>query len=122
MKNVVELRYSQAFKLQVVDEIEKGVFGCCKAASRHYGIAGATTVRGWVRQWGKNHLLRKVVRVEAVGESDRIAQLQKQLEKLERALGQSAAERLLAEEYLKLACGQLGQEVEAFKKKSDGQR
>jgi transposase len=105
-----------------VKELESGVFDCPKAASRHYGIKGATTVRDWLRSMGKDHLLRKLVRVEAVGEADRVARLQKQVEQLERALGQSAAERLLAEQYLKLACGRLGEEVEAFKKKSDGPR
>jgi transposase-like protein len=122
MKNKVELRYSQAFKLQVVQELESGVFDCPRAASQHYGIKGATTVRDWLRRFGKDHLLRKLVRVEAVGEADRVAKLHRRVEELERALGQSAAERLLAEQYLKLACGRLGEEVEAFKKKSDGRR
>ena len=122
MKNKIELRYSQAFKHQVVQELESGVFDCPRAASQHYGIKGATTVRDWLRRFGKDHLLRKLVRVEAVGEADRVAQLQKQVEQLERALGQSAAEGLLTEQYLKLACTKLGQEVEAFKKKSDGPR
>jgi transposase-like protein len=122
MKNKVELRYSDAFKQQVVKELESGVFDSPKAASRHYGIKGTTTVRGWLRRLGKDHLLRKLVRVEAVGEADRVVLLQKQVEQLERALGQSAAERLLAEQYLKLACGRLGEEVDAFKKKSDGRR
>jgi transposase-like protein len=122
MKNKLELRYSQAFKVQVVNELERGVFDCPRGASNHYGIKGATTVRDWVRRFGKDHLLRKLVRVEAVGEADRIARLRKQVEQLERALGQSAAERLLAEEYLKLACSRLGEEVEVFKKKSDGPR
>ena len=122
MKNKIEIRYSQAFKQQVVAELESGVFDCPRAASQHYGIKGATTVGDWLRRLGKDHLLRKLVRVEAVGEADRVAQLQKHVEQLERALGQSAAERLLAEQYLKLACTKLGEEVEAFKKKSGGPR
>ncbi len=69
MRNRVELRYSAAFKRQVVGEVESGRFDSVWAASRHYGIKGTTTVRGWARQMGKGHLLAKVVRVEQVGEA-----------------------------------------------------
>ena len=120
MRNRVELRYSVAFKRQVVEEVESGRFDSVSAASGHYGIKGATTVRGWVRQMGKSHLLAKVVRVEQVGEADRVAALRREVERLQRALGQTQAERLLEAEFLRLACGQLGEEVEAFKKKSVG--
>jgi transposase len=122
MTNRVVLHYSGAFKRQVVEEIESGKFDSCRAASRHHGIKGATTVRNWVRRMGKNHLLRKVVRVEQVGEADRVAELRKQVDRLEKALGRSAAECQLAGQYLELACGRLGEGVEEFKKKSDGKR
>jgi transposase-like protein len=115
-------KYSQCFKRQVVTEIESGRFPSIGAANLHHGITGATTVKRWLRQLGKNHLLAKVVRVEQAGEADRIAQLKSQLERLQKALGQTQAENLLNAEYLKLACEQMGEEVESFKKKSDGKR
>ena len=111
--------YSLAFKRQVVDEIESGRFTLTSAAL-HYGINGSMTVRRWVRSFGKNHLLAKVVRVETVDEGDLILQLRKQVQQLQNALGQTQATSVLTAEYLKLACEQLGQDVEAFKKKSDG--
>jgi hypothetical protein len=40
--------------------------------------------------------------------------------KLERALGQTQAENLLNQELLKRACQRLGEDLEAFKKKSVG--
>lgn len=113
-------RYSQAFKRQVVDEIESGRFDSIQAAGMHHGITGATTVRDWVARLGKNHLLAKVVRVEKPGEADQMMQLRRQVERLQKALGQTQAENLLNGEYLKLACEQMGEEVESFKKKSDG--
>lgn len=100
--------------------MESGRFDSLKAASAHHGITGTITVRQWVRRFGKNHLLAKVVRVEKVGEVDEMTRLRKQIGMLEKALGRTQAEKLLGEEYLKLACEQMGQEVEAFKKKSDG--
>ncbi len=120
MRNRVELRYSGAFKRQVVEEVESGRFDSVSAASAHYGIKGKTTVVRWVRQMGKGHLLAKVVRVEQAGEADRVLALRREVERLQRALGQTQAERLLEAEFLTLACGQLGEEVEAFKKKSGG--
>ena len=122
MKNRVQLRYSRASKRQVVEEIESGRFSGPKAASNHYGINGATTVRDWCRRMGKNHLLAKVVRVEQVGEADQLALLKKQIERLQRSLGQTQADSLLTGEYLKMACERLGEGVEEFKKKSDGRQ
>ena len=113
-------QYSQCFKRQVVEDIESGRFASIQAASAHHGITGATTVRGWLRRLGKNHLLAKVVRVEQAGEADRVMELRRLVQRLEKALGQTQAESLLNAEYLKLACERLGEEVESFKKKSDG--
>lgn len=122
MRNRIVRRYSEAFKRQVVSEIESGRFSSLRDASKHHGITGTVTVRQWVRRFGKNHLLAKVVRVEAVNEVDLVAGLRRQVEQLQKALGQTQAENLLRQEYLKLACEQLGEEVETFKKKFDGKR
>jgi hypothetical protein len=65
-------------------------------------------------------LLAKVVRVEQAGEADVMADLRRQIERLQKALGQTQAQNLLNAEYLKLACARMGEEVEAFKKNSDG--
>lgn len=120
MQQRIARRYSLCFKRQLVSELESGRFNSVQAASLHYGIKGATTVRGWVRRFGKSHLLAKVVRVEAVGEADQLLALRREVERLQRALGQTQAESLLKDEYLKLACDRLGEEVDSFKKKLDG--
>jgi transposase len=43
--------YSLAFKLQVVQEIERGHIGL-KAAQDKYGIQGDSTVRKWLKKYG----------------------------------------------------------------------
>ena len=43
--------YSMSFKLQVVQEVERGELGI-KAASHKYGIQGDATVRTWLRKYG----------------------------------------------------------------------
>jgi transposase len=122
MRNRLVRRYSQCFKRQVVEEVESGRFGSIQEAGEHHGIRGATTVRDWVRRFGKGHLLSKVVRVEQIGEADVVLGLRRQVARLEKSLGQTQAQSLLNEEYLKLACERMGEELEAFKKKSDGKR
>lgn len=113
-------RYSVCFKRQVVADLESGRFDSLDAARRHYEIGGRGTISRWLRQYGKNHLQAKVVRVQKPDEADRIRQLQQRVAELERALGQTQAQNVLQAAYLKLACAELGQEVEAFTKKCDG--
>jgi transposase-like protein len=73
MRERLVQRYSQAFKRQVVDDIESGRFASIAAASLHHGIAGKNTVRNWVLRLGKNHLLAKVVRVEKPDEASQLS-------------------------------------------------
>jgi len=44
--------YTMAFKLAVVDQVEKGELGYKQAQDR-YGIQGASTVLQWVRRYGR---------------------------------------------------------------------
>jgi transposase-like protein len=122
MRNRVTLRYSESFKRQVVEDLESGRFSCVEEANRHHGIKGSMTVRKWVVRLGKNHLLAKVVRVEKPDEAGLISSLRREIAQLHKSLGQTQAQSLLNQSYLELACQQLGQEVDAFKKKCDGKR
>jgi transposase-like protein len=110
-------QYSSCFKRQVVEDLESGRFDSIKAARRHYGIAGSDTVQRWLRKYGKNHLLPKVVIVQKPDEKDQIRQLKRQVAELQRVLGQTQAQNVLNAEFLKIACEDLGCDIEAFKKK-----
>jgi transposase-like protein len=115
------MRYSEAFKLQVVHDIENGRYGNCHEAAAVYGIRGRGTVARWVRHYGKSHLLRKVVRVETADERGEIERLKAQVREFQAALSDAHLELRLERSYLKLACRAAGQEdVEAFKKKHAG--
>jgi transposase len=55
--------YGLAFKLQVIDEVEKG-YCTYKEAQRKYGIQGRSTVLVWLRKhgrldWTTNHSMSK---------------------------------------------------------------
>ena len=122
MRPSVQIRYSMAFKQQVVGELEAGRFRSLGEARARYGIGGAATIRQWLKRLGKNHLLPKVVRVEKPDEANQVAELKKQIRQLQQALGQTQLENVLNETLLEMACQQLGVDVEAFKKKADTKR
>lgn len=54
-------------------------------AARRYGIKGGSTIANWIKKFGKNHLLNKVVRIEMKGEKDEIKRLEAELRKLKEA-------------------------------------
>lgn len=82
------VRYSAAFKQKVVLELESGKFRSIDEARRVYAISGNGTIQNWIKSFGRNHLLDKVVRVESKDERDRIKELEKEKKQLESALAQ----------------------------------
>ena len=122
MKQRTIRQYSISFRRQVVGDLESGRFDSIESARRHYGIGGGNTIQKWLRKYGKNHLLPKVVIVQKPDEKNQIRELKQQVSQLQCALGQTQAENVLNAAFLKLACGDLGCDVEAFKKKVDTQR
>lgn len=80
----VTIRYSISFKQKVVSEIEKGA--SFESTRRRYGIKGGATLQRWVKEFGKNHLLNKIVRVEMKGEKDRVKELEEEVKRLKIAL------------------------------------
>lgn len=117
MKCQTVMRYSISFKRQVVADLESGRFESIESARQHYGIGGRETIQTWLRKYGKNHLLPKVVIVQKPNERDQIRQLKQQVAELQRALGQTQVENVLNNEFLKIACDELACDVETFKKK-----
>jgi transposase-like protein len=81
----IVLRYSISFKQKVIKEIEEDGIPISNVA-RRYGIKGGGTIQQWLKQYGKNHLLNKIVRVEMKGEKDRVKELEAELKKLKIAL------------------------------------
>jgi transposase len=120
MEQRIIYRYSTAFKRQVVDDLESGRFATIAVAREHYGIAGKATINCWIKRFGRNELLHKVVRVEKPNEKDQISELKQQVRKLHQLLGEKEAAMALADEFLIMACEELGIDVEEFKKKESG--
>lgn len=95
------IRYSISFKQKVVREIEEEGLGMSEAA-RRYGIQGGATVQQWVRKFGKNHLLSKVIRVEMKGEKDRLKELEAELKRVKIALADATMKNDLLETIIEM--------------------
>ena len=118
MKPSEAVRYSEAFKHQVISELETGKFSGPFAAARAYGIRGHRTVNGWLHKYGRSDLMPRRVTITTMAEQDEKKALKKRVRDLEKALANTHMKELLGEAYLELACKRLGLEVEAFKKKA----
>jgi transposase len=112
------IRYSLAFKMQAVREVEGGEV-CAEAVQRKYGIKGKGTVIRWVRQFGSGEY-GKVIRVERGGEVNETSRLRKELRQAKEALADAHMELALEKAFLRVACEQADQTVEGFKKKNVG--
>jgi transposase len=112
------VRYSEAFKLQVVSELEAGKFQGPFAAARAYGIRGAGTVTGWLRKYGRSDLMPRRITISTMKEQDEKKALQRRVRELEKALADTHMKELLGSKYLEIACERLGTDVGEFKKKA----
>lgn len=121
MKEVI-MRYSDAFKRQVVEELESGKLKNQNEAREYYGISGGSTVGSWLRKYGKPHLLRRIVTVQTPEERNQIKALKQEIKKLEKALSYTAAEAAINKAYFEVTCEKFGvTDFEGFKKKADTQ-
>ena len=114
------IRYSKGFKMQCVREVEAGK-NCAYAVQRKYQIKGTHTVMRWVRQLGSGRY-GKIIRVEKAHEVNEAAQLRSELRRAKEALADTHMELALERAFLAVACEELDQSLEDFKKKHAGGR
>ena len=114
------IRYSKGFKMQCVREVEAGK-SCAYAVQRKYKIKGTATVMRWVRQLGSGRY-GKIIRVEKAHEVNEAGQLRGELRRVKEALADTHMELVLEQAFLAVACEELDQSLEGFKKKHAGGR
>ena len=110
------ITYSEAFKMQVVEEIGQGKFATILQAQKAYGIRGTATILKWIKKYGREDLLPKRVRVETVAETDELNEAKKRIRDLEKALSDSHMDYCLERAFLEIACQQMGTSREELKK------
>lgn len=113
------IRYSEAFKRQVVDEIARGKFTSPYRAQQAYGIRGQMTVTKWIRKYGREDLLPRRIRIETMEEIDQLKEARKRIRELEAALADVHIDYCLEHAFLEVACERIGEDVAGFKKKHE---
>jgi len=114
------IRYSEAFKHQVVSEVEAG--SSCEDVRKKYGVGGNGTIRYWLKRMGKLKLLPKIVRVEKPDEKAKLKELERQIRELKNALAETQVRCVIAESHFEIVCEDHGLDPEAVKKKIDEER
>jgi len=115
IKRVV--RYSRGFKIQLVREAEEE--GTCPwHVSRKYRVSPASMMR-WVREYGTGKY-GKIIRVEKAGEVDELGRLRRELRTVKEALADAHVALAVEKAYVEVACEQMGQKAEDWRKKQDG--
>ncbi len=120
-RNRPAIRYSEAFKMQIVQELETGRINIDQIR-RKYGIGGNDSIRRWIRKYG-NGSLGRVIRVEKPEEINQRQELQRRVRALEKALADANIDLVLERAYTQIACERAGiKDVAAFKKKHRGEQ
>ena len=115
------IRYSEAFKMEVVRELESQPVSLAEIR-RKYGIRGCGTVQNWLGKYG-NGTRGKVIRVERPKEINELKRLKERVRRLETALADANLSLAVERAYTRLMCERAGiEDVEGFKKNNAGQQ
>jgi transposase len=113
----VSIRYSQAFKMAIVREVEQEGKLRSEVMAK-YGIKGKTTVSRWLGELGSGKIGR-IIRVERPEEVNETKRLRDRVKRLETALADASMDLAMEKGYLRIACERAGiVDVEEFKKKA----
>jgi transposase-like protein len=113
MKNVI--RYSEAFKLRLVEDVASGKYKSLDEAGRRNGTRGRVTVVRWIKQYGREDILPKRIKVETM---DEMQAARRRIRELEAALADAHMDYCLESAFLEIACEKLGTTAEELKKKN----
>jgi transposase-like protein len=109
-------RYSEPFKLKILDGITTGKLNK-NQLGKLYGIA-PTTINEWIRKYNRKDLMNTRVKVETKDEITRVKELQKEIEQLKKLLLKKDLDALVLDSYLEVAAEDLGyKSVAELKKK-----
>lgn len=114
------IRYSEAFKIQVVGELEREGLSV-EAVRRKYGVGGGS-LNKWVRRYG-NGSRGRIIRVETPEQIDELKRLKERVKRLEALLADANIDLAIERAYTQIACERAGiKDVAEFKKKHPGGR
>lgn len=108
-------RYSEAFKLRVMEELRDGKWKSVAEVVRAYGLS-ETGVRHWMKRLGFGHLSGRIIYVKTASEMDEIKRLRAEVRRLKERLADEVLDHRIDEAALQIACRDLGTTPEDLKK------
>ena len=102
-------RYSEAFKLKVMEELRDGKWKT---------VADAQGVRYWMKRLGFEHLNGRIIYVKTTSEIDEIKRLKAENKRLKERLADEVLDHKIDEVALRIACRNLGTTPDELKKKN----
>ncbi|WP_414003463.1 transposase [Maribacter sp. 2304DJ31-5] len=90
-------RYSEPFKLKILDELTTGRLNKYQLG-KLYGVA-PTTINEWIRKYNRKDLMNTRIKVETKDETTRIKELQKEIEQLKKPLLKKDLDALVLDSY-----------------------
>lgn len=109
-------RYSEAFKLHVMEELRDGKWKTPTEAAMAYGMP-SQNVRNWMRRLGFEHLKGRLIYVKAASEIDEIKRLKAENRRLKEQLADEVLDHRIDEAALEIACGRLNTTPDELKKR-----
>ena len=109
-------RYSEPFKLKILDELTSGKLNKSQLG-KLYGI-NPTTINEWIRKYNRKDLMNTRIKVETKDEITRIKALQKEIKQLKKLLLKKDLDAMVLESYLEVAAQDLGYKSVTELKKS----
>ncbi|MFT5512160.1 MAG: transposase-like protein [Bacteroidia bacterium] len=108
-------RYSESFKLKILDELSTGNYSKKKLGNL-YGV-NPSTINEWIRKYDRKDLMNTRILVENIDETSRLKALKKEIEQLKNLLIKKDLAKLVDDSYLEVAAKNLGyKSVEELKK------
>jgi|AMFO01.1.fsa_nt_gi Transposase and inactivated derivatives len=104
--NQGKVRYSEAFKVQVVREYEQGA--SISSLRRKYGIGGSMTIKRWIERYGTRS---PAVSGEGSSEEAEIRRLRRRIAWMEKTIARLAVEKAVLESTLEIYQQTYGKEL-----------
>jgi len=109
-KSPTAKRYSEAFKRQVVRDLERGRTTAGEIA-RKFGVTGGATIDGWLRRYGTGRVAGKGSKRQQTVDSRKVLVLERQKRELEQAVARLTVEKVALESLIEEAQSHLGVEL-----------
>lgn len=104
------IRYSESFKLQIIRCIEEEGLSI-SAVKQRYSIKGGQTIQSWIKKYGKNQLLNKIIKIQTMDERDELKRLQEENKALKIAYAELSLEHKCSEKVIELADEMFGMDL-----------